>query len=195
MARSSARLSTLDRLAKLMTLPPKLRLAETATNVSFVVVALAGVTALQIFVPSEVSVFPLYLVPVAMCMWYFGQAGAYACAVLATVLWIVADISSGRTYSVGWYRYQNAVSRAVVFFGTAYFLGLYQRTLEIHRRRLAGMRQLLPICHGCGSVQGSDGRWHPYDQLGSLDLPDRNECPGCNSAHTSKGSAAGEKST
>jgi hypothetical protein len=178
-----------------MTLPPKIRLAEAATRLSFVLLALVAVTALQIFVPSEVSVFPLYLVPVALCMWYFGQAGAYLCAALATVLWVVADISSGRTYSAGWFRYQNALSRAVVFFGTAYFLGLYQRTLEVHRTRLDGMRRLLPICHGCGSVQGSDGHWHPYDQLGSLVLPERNECPTC--ARTAKAAsveAKGDKS-
>lgn len=128
----------------------------------------------------EVAMFPLYMIPVAKLAWEFGWRGGVVAVALATCLWLVASSVNEQPYSYEWLRYYNAAIRGVVFGFVAVFILLFKRVVEQHRRRMEAMRALLNVCHGCGSVQGSDGRWIPFEEL-SQRTPARLscECPAC----------------
>lgn len=135
---------------------------------------------LQIKLGYEVSLFPLFMLPIAALSWSFGLPGAFFSVLLATGLWYWGNILSGYDYTYEWTRYYNTGARAVVFAMVAVFIILFKRVVEQHRRRMEAMRALLNVCHGCGSVQGSDGRWIPFDQLTvSSSRPLLCECPEC----------------
>lgn len=138
-----------------------------------------GVGFLQYSVPYEVSIFPLYLIPIALVLWHFGNLAGFMSSLMATIVWIIVDVASGRSYTHEWYRYQNAATRFIIFFGVVAMFALYQRTLETHRARMEAMRAMLNVCHGCGAVQGSEGNWIPFDELVSRSKKQSCECPRC----------------
>jgi hypothetical protein len=127
----------------------------------------------------EVSLFPLYMLPIAALSWGFGLSGALLSILLSTGLWYWGNVLSGYTYTYEWTRYYNTGARAVVFAMVAVFIMLFKRVVEQHRRRMEAMRALLNVCHGCGSIQGSDGKWIPFDQLTVSKVRPPCECPEC----------------
>jgi hypothetical protein len=138
---------------------------------------------LQVSLGHEVGLFPLYMLPIAKLSWEFGWKGGLTGVVVATGLWFTGSIVSLQPYSYEWLRLWNAAVRGVVFLSMSIFVILFKRVVEQHRRRLESMRALLNVCHGCGSLQGSDGRWIPFAELSRMDHKPRNcECPSCAAA-------------
>lgn len=138
----------------------------------------------------EVSLFPLYMLPIAALSWRFGGAGAFFSVALATGLWYWGNILSGYDYSYTWTRYYNAGVRALLFAAVGIFIILFKRVIQQHRIRMEAMRALLNVCHGCGSVQGSMGEWIPFDQLSVTRARPLCECPECTKAAQGTGSRA-----
>ncbi len=128
----------------------------------------------------EIGIGPIYLFLVAYVGWQFNTlAAAGLAAVVATLCRLWAYYLSGPKYSSHWILYENAATWLIVFFAAAYALMSYRRTLETHRRRLESLRRMLPVCHGCGSMRGPDGRWRSFEQLSSSPFPQVLECPDC----------------
>jgi glucose-6-phosphate-specific signal transduction histidine kinase len=141
---------------------------------------------LQVNLSHEVGVFPLYMIPVAMLAWEFGWRGASVGVVLAMSLWLIASIENQQPFSSELLRYYNAGIRGFVFIGAAVTMVLFRNMVAQHRRRMEAMRALLNVCHGCGSVQGSDGEWIPFEQLGLKSHRQSCECPTCAAAQGSR---------
>jgi len=137
---------------------------------------------LQIWAGAELAIFPLYVFPVAQLSWEFGRRGAIAGVVLATGFWIWGSALSGQHFSQEWMRVYNGLVRGTVYAFFAALLLLFRRTLETHRRRLEAMRALIHICHGCGAVRSSDGKWVPLRELAHAATCDVHECPDCSTA-------------
>jgi hypothetical protein len=133
----------------------------------------------QVELGYEIGLFPLYMIPVAQLSWDFGWKGTLVSVLLAVFLWTWSSILSEQLYSVEWYRYYNAAIRGVVYLVFGVFILLLKRTFETHRRRMEAMQAMLNVCHGCGALQGSDGRWIPMDQLLNNTTSPNNECPTC----------------
>ena len=131
----------------------------------------------------EVALFPLYMPPIAVLSWHFGWKGMIFSVILATVLWYWGTVSSGFVYNYDWARYYNAGVRGLVFLMMGFLIRMFKVVIEQHRRRMEAMRALLNVCHGCGSVQGSDGRWIPFDELVAPKIRPMCECPRCTKAH------------
>jgi peptidoglycan/LPS O-acetylase OafA/YrhL len=127
----------------------------------------------------EVSLFPLYLISIAALSWRFEVVGGVISVCLATGLWYYGNVLTGVDYTYDWAIYYNTGARAAVFVMASIFLIIFKRVVEQHRRRMEAMRALLNVCHGCGSVQGSDGRWIPFDQLRAPKERPVCECPEC----------------
>ncbi|BAN35163.1 hypothetical protein SCD_n01336 [Sulfuricella denitrificans skB26] len=148
---------------------------RTMTGIIFFPLVFLG----QLTVGHEVALFPLYMIPVAQFSWEFGRKGLAISVVLAVCLWILSSSMSGQEYSEEWLRYWNGLIRGIVYFLAGFFILMFKRTLETHRQRMEAMRALLNVCHGCGAVQGSDGRWIPMDELLSSTVSHQCECPKC----------------
>jgi hypothetical protein len=134
---------------------------------------------LQVKLGYEVSLFPLYMLPIAALSWRFGGAGGFLSVLLATVLWYLGNVLTGYEYNASWARYYNTGVRGILFAAVSVFIILFKRVVEQHRRRMEAMRSLLNVCHGCGSLQGSDGSWIPFNQLVVPKVRPLCECPEC----------------
>lgn len=136
----------------------------------------------------EVALFPLYMAPVAILAWNYGWKAATAGVLLGIASWLAASYATDHPFTNEWTRYYNAGIRGSVFAATAYFILVFKRVIEQHRSRMEAMRALLNVCHGCGSVQGSDGQWIPVDQLARRKQISSCECPECAAAQAHNGS-------
>ncbi|MFA6289057.1 MAG: hypothetical protein WC661_16870 [Opitutaceae bacterium] len=142
----------------------------------------AGTFLAQVKLGYEVSLFPLYMMPVAAFSWTMGVRGAVFSVLLATGLWYVGNVMTDFSYSYPWVIYYNTAARGTVFAMVGVFMILFKRVVEQHRQRMEAMRALLNVCHGCGSLQGSDGQWVPFDQLTVPENRAVCECPRCAAA-------------
>jgi hypothetical protein len=129
---------------------------------------------------TEISIRPVYFFLVSYVAWQFNtMAAGLGAAVVATVCRTLADYENGLHYSADWIRFETAFEWLLIFAATAYGLTAYRRTLEVHRSRLQSMRKMLPVCHGCGSIRGPDGRWRAFDELSRTPFPEVTECRDC----------------
>lgn len=127
----------------------------------------------------EVALFPLFMAPVAIMAWNFGWKGGTAGVLLGMAFWLRASYTSEHPFTNDWTRYFNALIRGSVFAATAFFILVFKRVIAQHRSQMEAMRALLNVCHGCGSIQGSDGQWIPVDQLVGRKQNSSCECPQC----------------
>jgi glucose-6-phosphate-specific signal transduction histidine kinase len=134
---------------------------------------------LQLELGYEVSLFPLYMLPVAALSWAFGVSGIILSVTFATGLWYWGAMVVGHEYQHEWTIYYNAGVRGLVFLMVGVFILIFRRVVEQHRSRMEKMRSLMNVCHACGSVQGSDGRWIPIEALNSVKVEQVCECPAC----------------
>lgn len=164
-------------------------LSRFVTSIAVPLVMFPLIFWMQIRFGYEVALFPFYMLPVAKLAWEFGWKGAGAAVVLATYLWLLAGTYGGQTFTYEWMRYYNAGIRGVLFTMVAVFILLFKRVVEQHRQRMEAMRALLNVCHGCGSVQGSDGEWIRFEDLVLRSSRQSCECPACAAAVKSNGAA------
>lgn len=134
---------------------------------------------IQLRIGYEVAMFPLYIIPVCKLTWELGWKGMVGAVLLAAFLWFQASSLSGQYYTSEWMRYYNAGVRAIVFLSSAVFILIFKSVVEQHQRRIEAMRALLNVCHGCGALQGSDGKWVPFDELSTASRVQTCECPRC----------------
>jgi hypothetical protein len=126
------------------------------------------------------------MLAIAGLSWELGLYGAASSVVISTYLWVTSMIKLNEVYSHDFIIYYNAGARTAAFIMVAYFILMFRRVVEQHRRRMESMRALLNVCHGCGSLQGSDGNWIKLEELGSVANRQVNECPCCRSAVTDR---------
>lgn len=164
-----------------------LTISRLVTSIAVPLVMFPLIFWMQIALGHEVGLFPLYMLPVAKMSWEFGWKGAVISVVAATCLWLAASSLSGQSFSFEWLRYYNAIIRGLVFSFVAVFILLFKRVVGQHMRRMEAMRALLNVCHGCGAVQGSDGRWINFEDLLKQQKAKQScECPACTAAAKSR---------
>ncbi|MGH8047105.1 MAG: hypothetical protein ACREKL_07655 [Chthoniobacterales bacterium] len=142
----------------------------------------AAVGAFDYFTGYEVSSYPMYLMPIFLTFFNFGKTGGYVAALIAIVMWYVIDAANEHHYSHEVLRVWNAASRFIVYLLFVYGISVYTKTVAVHRRRLAALRQLIPMCHGCGRVFGSDGEWRSPEEAAEFTVHDVPECPNCSAS-------------
>lgn len=128
----------------------------------------------------EVSIFPLYFLPLLLSVVIFGSAGGVVTAIVVVTGSVMIDIANHHHYSSEWLRYEHALMRGIVLLLVVFAVGSYKRTLETHRQRVAALEKLLTICPGCGKIAGGDGQWYgPSDYREMLKKDTYCVCPTC----------------
>ena len=145
-----------------------------------------GTFFLQLNLGADASLFPLYMLAIAGLSWELGFYGAIGAVVVSTGLWITSMLMLNEVYSSDYIIFYNAGARTAAFIMVAYFILMFRRVVEQHRRRMESMRALLNVCHGCGSLQGSDGNWIKLQDLGAVANRQVSECPCCRSVVTDR---------
>src|SRR5687768_4565016 len=74
----------------------------------------------------EITISIFYLLPIAMAAWFLGRAAGLMTAVIATMIWLLADIYGGHAYAYNTIPYWNSAVR----FGSFLIVSLSLSTLR-----------------------------------------------------------------
>jgi len=132
--------------------------------------SLGAVFALEYWSSSEISLFPLYLIPIGLAFFAFGPIAAYAACGVASLAWLIAELHTS-SFSQAWIPYQGMVSRGFIYFLITWLLSHYAEAVKLSRARLTNLKRLLPICPDCGMLFCHDGQWRTIEQV--INNPER----------------------
>jgi hypothetical protein len=132
-------------------------------HVALIALSLALSGAVDMLSGYEVSVFLIYTVPVALATRLMGRGAGVLTALLATAVWVWADVASGHTYSREWILYINAANRMACFLLTVAALHHVRSRQQALVRRLDALIGEVPVCTQCHHVGADDGYWRPFE--------------------------------
>lgn len=134
-----------------------------------VLVLLALVAVLDAETGHEVSVFLLYMLPVAAGTHYLGKWAGVGVSLLSTVAWAWADHWSGHTYSQDWILLINALNRLCCFLLAVVAIQYVEERRAAVAERLRAFTGEVPSCTQCQRLCGEDGHWRsPAAYLGEF---------------------------
>jgi hypothetical protein len=113
----------------------------------------------------ELSVLPLYFLPLAWATARFGLGAGLWMVLPATLVWYAADL--GHPYSHGWYRLSNALGRGFAFACAVVAAHhLFARPGQQSHGEASGNPPTADVCEACHSVRPPGGIWEdPVDYL------------------------------
>lgn len=130
----------------------------------------------------EISVFPLYALPISFAAWYFGGWVSVASAIGSVCIWFWADVASGHVYTEPWVRYVNGGSRLVFFLFVALAVTYMESTLRRARTMLRAFSGTLPVCTECRKIGDNQDYWWEFSaylrEYGDVVIQ-RKLCPDC----------------
>jgi len=151
-------------------------------HVAWVALSLATVGYIDAVTGYEVSVFLLYIVPVALATRRMGTAAGLLTAMIATAVWVWADMYSGHVYSRPWILYVNAFNRMMCFIlavAAIRYLRVRQTALLQQIEAFSGQ---LAACAQCHRLAGTDGYWLAAEdylrEIGGAEIHHK-VCPDC----------------
>jgi diguanylate cyclase (GGDEF)-like protein len=78
-------------------------------------ISVVGVGVADIATGRELAFSLFYLAPIALITWFSGRTLGFVISVASAVMWFIADVSAGQSYSQPVIRYWNAVARLGFF--------------------------------------------------------------------------------
>jgi len=96
--------------------------------VGSVMVLLVGI--LNHIAGPELSSTIFYLIPIALATWFTQRSIGLILSILSALTWLIADLTSGATYSSSDIPYWNGVARLSSFFILAFILSALKSTLK-----------------------------------------------------------------
>lgn len=130
----------------------------------------------------EVSVFLLYMVPVALATRFFGMSFGVCVALTSTVVWMAVDRWTGHHYSQSWIWYVNAANRMICFVLSVWGIGYLESRQQRLQQRLNAFNGSIPVCTQCHRLSANDGYWWEVDgylkEFGGAQ-PQHKVCPDC----------------
>ena len=91
------------------------RSSKNLTNLMIVLVGFLMIGYLDYITGNEIRLFPLYFLPLAKAAVDFGKKGAIIASIFASIIWLVAQYSSGREYSSWTIWGINFIAQGTVF--------------------------------------------------------------------------------
>ncbi len=99
------------------------------------------------FTGYELSFSIFYLLPVFLVAWFVGRRPAIFISILSAVIWLLADLTAGQTYSHYAIPLWNSITRLGFFLMAAYFLTAIKKLLD-HVTELSRRDPLTGIANG-----------------------------------------------
>lgn len=130
----------------------------------------------------EVSVFLLYVIPIALATRFFGVGTGGVLALMSTAAWMAVDRWSGHQYSQDWIWYINALNRMMCFVLAIWAISYFQSRQLLLKQRLSAFNGAIPICTQCHRLSAEDGYWWETEaylkEFGGAH-PHHKVCPDC----------------
>ena len=113
------------------------------------------------------SLFPLYLIPIAVISWNENRAITFLSSVLASAIIAVKDTHNALAYNMGAYFYWDILIKVIVILLMSYTFSKI-RSLMIEKdvlnaklsqslAEIQELREMIPICAWCHSVRNDKG--------------------------------------
>ncbi len=130
----------------------------------------------------EVSVFLLYVVPVALSTRFFGVYMGVGMALVSAAVWMAVDHLTGHQYSHAWIWYVNAANRMICFVLAVWAISYFESRQQRLKQRLSAFNGPIPVCTQCHRLSANDGYWWEVDgylqEFGGAQ-PQHKVCPDC----------------
>lgn len=130
----------------------------------------------------EVSVFLLYVVPVALSTRFFGVYTGVGMALVSAAVWMAVDHLTGHQYSHAWIWYVNAANRMICFVLAVWAISYFESRQQRLKQRLSAFTGPIPVCTQCHRLSANDGYWWEVDgylqEFGGAQ-PQHKVCPDC----------------
>jgi diguanylate cyclase (GGDEF)-like protein len=97
-------------------------------SVGSVIVLLVGI--LSHIAGPQLSLTIFYMIPIALVTWFTGRSIGFIFSILSALAWLIADLTSGATYSYSDIPYWNGVSRLGSLFILTFILSTLKNTLK-----------------------------------------------------------------
>jgi hypothetical protein len=108
---------------------------------------------------TEVSVFLVYMLPVALATRWLGATEGVWAALAAGAIWVLADVATGHVYSRDWILWVNAANRLLTFFMAVAVVRHVSKERDQAVHRWQHLTQGLSVCQQCDKVRATDGQW------------------------------------
>jgi ribosomal protein S27AE len=146
---------------------------------------LAVVTWVDYATGYEISVFFLYVFPLAWTAWFLGLSSGLWLSLLVTLAHLWTDWARGLHYSHDWIAWERGLANFVLCAFIVLSIHTLRRGRKTDRERIRQLEELLQICPNCGRINHADDQWvdlktclreRPTTQ------PERRLCPACAAA-------------
>lgn len=123
----------------------------------------------------ELSFSAFYLIPVSLASWYCGKRLGLIISVVAAIIWLVADYTSGSKYSQVWIYFWNGTVRLIFFSVTSYLLSSLKQHIDYEARlaridTLTGLKNARAFMEEANLLFNLAARHHDAIVLAYLDL-------------------------
>lgn len=138
--------------------PKRQRSIRLIMNLLVIAVILILVYVADLLLPSELSTFPLYLIPITLATSIIGNRAGYLACLLSCIAWLSAYLLQGNSNGL-MIPIQAMLSRGLVYFLITYMLIKIRDSSRIVSDQLERLKTVLPICPACGKLLCYDGKW------------------------------------
>lgn len=117
----------------------------------------------------KMAFFVFYIIPISVSAWFAGLRAAIIIAVFSAIVWFVAGILSGVTYSAVFFAVWNTSVRLTSFLiiGWAFssIRSLFDREHQLAEElrksilEVKVLKSFLPICCQCKKIRNDEGKW------------------------------------
>jgi hypothetical protein len=161
-----------DTLRRLLVPAPLSTQSHTAmTTQGLVLVILIGF--LDFVSGYEMSFSLFYLAPITLVTWWAGRRWGVAVASFSTLVWLGAEMASGRAFTHPLISFWNTLMRVSCFLIVVILLAQLKRSYAEQRRMARELRAsltqvnilsgLIPICAWCKKVRDDQGYWQQVE--------------------------------
>lgn len=131
--------------------------------------ALSGAALLLVFLldlntSNELSLFPLYLLPIVIATYRNGSRAGYLACVFASLAWLLASLIAS-SYSQTWIAVQGMLSRSLVFLIVTHLLIKNKNLRDDAIETLDRLKSAMPICPDCGKILCYDGNFRSLEKI------------------------------
>ena len=123
----------------------------------------------------EMAFSAFYLIPVCLASWYCGRRLGLTISVVAAIIWLVADYTSGSQYSQTWIYYWNGTIRLIFFSVTSHLLSSLKEHIDYEAilsrtDALTGLKNPRSFMEEAKLLFNLAARHHDAIVLGYIDL-------------------------
>jgi hypothetical protein len=130
----------------------------------------------------EISVFFLYVFPVAWATWSLGLGWGLMMSVFGACAARWADFADGHHYSHTWIFWERGLTNLIMLVLISFLFHSSKLRLDRERRKVKQLEGILHICAVCQRIEDQDGHWKSmseYLRAHTETEPRQLQCPDC----------------